>query len=361
MKTISRVLIASDVWHPQVNGVVRTLDATVRELTRRGVEVRLIEPGLFPGVPCPFYPEFRVCWPWTGRLDRLIADFDPDAIHICTEATIGLAVRRHCLRRRLRYTTSYHTRSADYLERMIWLPSSLGWGYLRWFHGRSARVLVATASLEQELQRRRFRGALGRWSRGVSLDLFHPRPRHRSPGDGPVLLYVGRVSTEKNLEAFLGLAVAGKKYVVGDGPVRRHLEAKYRDAVFLGKLHGEALAAMYSAADVFVFPSKTDTFGLVILEALASGVPVAAYPVAGPADILTDPQAGALDDDLGRAVATALRRGEARACVALARKYTWENCTEQFLGNLVPARTERPALELVTVPVRREVAAALGS
>jgi glycosyltransferase involved in cell wall biosynthesis len=338
MNRIRKILIATDTWHPQVNGVVRTLDTTIRELTRLGHEVLLVHPGLFPGFAFPFYPEFRVAWPGRQRVETLVEEFAPDAIHVANEATLGLAMRNYCVRRGLRFTTSYHTKSPEYLQRLAWVPSVLSYRYLRWFHKCSAAVMVATPSVERTLRSRGFAGRLARWSRGVNLDLFHPRPKAFPAQHRPVLLYVGRVSHEKNLTAFLDLRTAGTKYVVGDGPARAALQQAYPDAVFLGKLHGEELARAYASADCFVFPSKTDTFGLVLLEALASGVPVAAYPVSGPLDIVTDPRAGALDRDLGRAVEAALRRGDPAACVALARGYTWAECTQQFLGHLVPLR-----------------------
>jgi glycosyltransferase involved in cell wall biosynthesis len=228
------------------------------------------------------------------------------------------------------------------LQRWIGLPSVLTYRYLKWFHRPAAATLVATPSVEKELRRRGFISPLLRWSRGVNLDLFHPRPRTFPAAHRPIQMYVGRVSTEKNLEAFLALKTPGKKYVVGDGPARESLERRYPEALFLGKLHGVHLAEAYANADVFVFPSKTDTFGLVILEALASGVPVAAYPAPGPVDILTHPKAGALDTDLGRAIATALREGEPESCRALAREYTWEAASRQFLNHLVPCHPVRP-------------------
>jgi glycosyltransferase involved in cell wall biosynthesis len=337
---IRKVLVVSDTWQPQINGVVRTLDTTIRELGRCGCEVRLLEPGRLPSLPCPVYPGFRLAWPGRRHLDAVFEELDPDAIHIATEASLGLAVRLYCAARGLRFTTSYHTRSPEYLERMLCLPAALTYGYLRWFHGPAAATMVATPSLEQELRRRGFAGRLVRWSRGVDLSLFHPRPRTTGAAGRPLLLYVGRVSVEKNLEAFLRLPGAGTKQVVGDGPARRALERKYPAAQFLGALHGERLARAYAEADVFVFPSKTDTFGLVILEALASGVPVAAYPAPGPVDILTRPGAGALDADLGEALAAALARGRPDECVALARDYSWAAATRQFLENLVPARPQ---------------------
>jgi glycosyltransferase involved in cell wall biosynthesis len=247
-------------------------------------------------------------------------------------------VRLYCVHRGLKFTTSYHTRSPEYLWEMLRLPARLTHGYLRWFHRPAAATMVATPSIEQALRQHGYTGRLVRWSRGVDLKLFHPRPRSLGAAELPVLLYVGRVSVEKNLEAFLGLSIAGTKYVVGDGPARAMLQQKYPVVRFLGELRGEELACAYASADVFVFPSKTDTFGLVILEALASGVPVAAYPAPGPVDILTRPEVGALDEDLGKAIATALHRGNAQECVTLAREYTWEKCAHQFHDNLVWAR-----------------------
>jgi glycosyltransferase involved in cell wall biosynthesis len=337
MTTIRKLLLVSDAWHPQVNGVVRTLDMTIRELGRAGGAVRLLEPRQFRSLPCPVYPGFRLAWPNARQLDAVFRDFDPDAVHIATEASLGLAVRLYCFARGLRFTTSYHTRSPEYLWRMIRLPAGLSYRYLRWFHRPAAATMVATPSIEKELRQRGFDGRLVRWSRGVDAGLFHPRP-DRLPGARPTLLYVGRVSVEKNLEAFLSLPAEGTKYVVGEGPALAALQSKYPAASFLGQMRGESLARVYAGADVFVFPSRTDTFGLVILEALASGVPVAAYPVPGPVDILTRPGTGALDADLSWAVTMALHRGNRDACVALAREYTWENCARQFRANLVPAR-----------------------
>jgi glycosyltransferase involved in cell wall biosynthesis len=345
MGPIRRILIASDAWHPQVNGVVRTLDTTIKELTRTGHTVKVIEPGLFVNLPLPLYPEIRLAWPIIWEMEDLIDAFRPDAIHICTEATIGMTVRNYCKWRNLRFTTSYHTKFPEYLQRMIGFPEFLSYSYLRWFHRRSAAIMVATPSVENELRQQGFTPPLVRWSRGVNLELFHPRPRTFPEEHRPILMSVGRVSAEKGLQDFLQLKTPGKKYVVGDGPARAALQEQYPGAVFLGKLHGEELATAYANADVFVFPSKTDTFGLVILEALASGVPVAAYPVPGPIDILTDQRAGALHEDLGTAVELALRRGRREACLALAREYTWERCTRQFAANLVLARQVEPSDE----------------
>lgn len=331
-----KIVIATDAWLPQINGVVRTLRTTVGHLTRFGHQVQVIHPGQFPRLPCAIYPEVELAVPAGFALTDMIQEFRPDAVHIATEGPVGFEARRHCQRRRLRFTTSYHTKFPEYLRALMGLPSAITYRLLRWFHGPASAVMTATPTLEQELRSRGFANRIVRWSRGVDTDLFHPRPRRFPSDQRPILMYVGRVSREKNVEAFLSLKEPGTKYVVGDGPAREELQRKYPTAVFLGPLAGEPLAEAFANADVLVFPSRTDTFGLVILEALASGVPVAAYPVPGPRDILT-PNTGALDEDLGAAVRRALREGDPEACVALAARYRWEEAARQFAANLVPA------------------------
>jgi glycosyltransferase involved in cell wall biosynthesis len=274
-------------------------------------------------------------------LDERVRRFEPDHVHIATEGPIGLLVRRYCRLRGWHFSTSYHTRFPEYLRELAGVPEGLSYRYLRWFHNGSAALMVATPSLEADLKRRGFTAPMRRWSRGVDLSLFRPRPREESSYPRPVLLYVGRVSHEKGVEDFLRLKTAGTKVVVGDGPARSELGRKYPDAVFLGYRKGQALADAYASADLFVFPSKTDTFGIVVIEALASGLPVAAYPATGPVDIVTDEKLGALDEDLGRAVSRALSTGDPVACAAEGRKYTWESCTRQFVGNLVPVAEPR--------------------
>jgi glycosyltransferase involved in cell wall biosynthesis len=320
-----------------VSGVVRTLDTTRRLLESAGHSVTLIEPGGFRSFPIPVYPEIPFSWPVPSRLDRLIRETRPDHVHIATEGPIGIAVRRICARRGWRFTTSYHTNFPEYARRMLRLPESLGYAYMRWFHRRSAAVMVATPSLEKQLAARGFRAPTRRWSRGVDLSLFYPRPKTFPSGHRPITMYVGRVSHEKGIDDFLRVGAPGRKYVVGDGPTRAQLERQYPDAVFLGYRRGTELAEAYANADVFVFPSRTDTFGLVMIEALACGVPVAAYPVPGPIDILTRERVGCLHDDLGTAIERALLNGCPSDCIELARTYTWENCTRQFLDNLVSA------------------------
>jgi 1,2-diacylglycerol 3-alpha-glucosyltransferase/glucuronosyltransferase len=332
-----RIAIVSDAWRPQINGVVRTCETTLDHLRGRGHEVAVIEPGLFARVPVPFYREILLALPGRHRVAELIYSFAPDVVHVATEGPIGLVVRAFCRRNRWRFSTSYHTRFPEYLQRMAAIP--LGWSYafMRWFHCASSAVMVSTPSLEADLALRGFRN-LRRWSRGVDLALFTPRPKTWTEYSRPILLYAGRVSKEKNIGAFLAVKHSGTKVVVGDGPIRERLAREHPEVVFVGYRTGERLAQAYANADVFVFPSKTDTFGLVMIEAMASGVPVAAYPVVGPVDIVTDPKVGCLDDNLGRAVDVALHTGDPEACVRHARQFTWERCTDQLLANFVPAR-----------------------
>lgn len=335
---MARIVIATDAWHPQVSGVVRTLDMTVQVLRNWGHTVEVVEPSAYWSVPLPFYPEIPVCLPRPGRINERLLKFRPDAIHISTEGGLGILVRRFCRRAGWRFTTSYHTRFPEYLHRLVGFPEAITYRLLHWFHGQSSGMMVATPSLEKELKERGFKAPMRRWSRGVDLTVFRPRPKIETGYKRPILLYVGRVSHEKGIDEFLKLQLPGTKFVVGDGPARAELQAAYPDAVFLGYKKGSALGEVYAAADLFVFPSKTDTFGVVIIEALASGLPVAAYPVTGPGDIITNDKLGALDNDLATAIRRALATGDPAACAAEGRKYTWENCTQQFLANLVPIR-----------------------
>lgn len=332
-----RILLATDAWRPQVNGVVRTWETSIEHLRRRGHDVAVIEPGQFTNFATPFYKEIRLAVPARPTVNGRIRDFAPDVVHIATEGPIGLAVRAFCVRNRWRFSTSYHSKFPEYLQELAHVP--VGWTYrfLRWFHGGSSAVMISTPTLESELRARGFRN-LCRWSRGVDLTLFTPRPKTWSQYPRPILLYVGRVSKEKNIEAFLALKHEGTKIVVGDGPMRERLQRDYSDAVFLGYRKAEALAEAYANADLFVFPSRTDTFGLVMIEAMACGVPVAAYPVVGPIDVVTDPEVGCLDEDLGRAVRVALARGKPEVCVRHARQFTWEGCTDQLLANFKRVR-----------------------
>jgi glycosyltransferase involved in cell wall biosynthesis len=333
---MARILIATDAWRPQVNGVVRTLETTSHVLRRRGHTVEVVEPSCYFAIPVPFYPEISVCIPRPGRIYDRIRRSKPDHVHIATEGPIGLLVRRFCRRHGWRFSTSYHTRFPEYLKKLARVPERWTYAFLRRFHARSSCIMIATPSLEKELRWRGFTSPIRRWSRGVDLAVFHPRPKS-DRFTRPVLLYVGRVSHEKNIEEFLKLQTPGTKLVVGDGPARAELQARYPAAVFLGYRTGADLGELYAAADLFVFPSRTDTFGIVLIEALASGVPVAAYPATGPIDIITRDELGAIDDDLTRAVTRALATGDPAACAAAGQSYTWENCTAQFEENLVPA------------------------
>jgi len=339
-----RILIVTDAWSPQVNGVVRTLQSVRRELEAIGHKVHVISPDLFTSLPCPTYPEIRLALASGRVIDRLIRDADPHAIHIATEGPLGLAARRWCLRGGRPFTTAYHTQFPDYVAKRTKLPPSVFWRYISWFHRPAAGVLVSTPTIAGQLHDHGLRQTR-HWGRGVDLDCFRPDvPHHpafaRLPR--PIQLYVGRVAIEKNVEAFLRTEHPGTRVVVGEGPARRPLQEQFPEVIFLGALHGEALASAYAGADVFVFPSRTDTFGLVMIEALACGTPVAAYPVAGPIDVLSD-GVGAMHADLDRAIAAALRR-DRTACAAYGRGFSWAASARQFVAGLAPLpETERLA------------------
>jgi len=330
-----RVLVATDAWHPQVNGVVRTLTMMADAAKTFGVEVSFLTPASFRTFAMPSYPDLRLALPYQAKISRLIAEARPDNIHIATEGPIGLLVRRYCRKQGLPFTTSFHTRFPEYISARLPVRESWIWAVLRRFHGASQAVMAATPALASELRARGFRNVV-LWPRGVDTSQFHPRvadlglPR-------PVFLCVGRVAVEKNLEAFLDLDLPGTKVIVGDGPARAALERKYPQAVFLGARQGEALARAYAAADVFVFPSKTDTFGLVLLEALASGVPVAAFPVTGPRDVIGSAPVGALHDDLQTACLAALSISP-QACLEFAAEHTWEASARAFVENVTGVR-----------------------
>jgi glycosyltransferase involved in cell wall biosynthesis len=332
-----RILIISDAWHPQVNGVVRTLTKTVEVLKQRGLTVEVVGPSEFRRVPCPTYPEIELAILPYRALVRRIEAFQPDAIHIATEGPLGLAARRYCQRHGLAFTTAYHTKFPEYVEERAKLPLSWSYAFMRWFHGRSSAVMVATKSLAESLEARGFRN-MRTWSRGVDTERFRPRDKSLLDLPRPIHLYAGRVVVDKNIEAFLKLDLPGTKLVVGIGPQLEEYRAKYPEAVFAGYLENGALASYFAASDVFVFPSLTDTFGLVLLEALASGIPVAAYPVTGPLDVIgPNPEVGCLHEDLGEAIKGALGKSP-EACRALALQYSWDACTDQFLANLNPFR-----------------------
>jgi len=333
-----RIAIVTDAWHPLINGVVRTLDTTTKLLRSRGHEVYILEPSSAWQVRVPFYPEIALALPRPGVVRDWLRRVAPDHLHISTEGPLGQWARHYARQQGDQFTTSYHTKFPEYLATLAGVPS--GWSYrcLRWFHESATAMMVAVPSLEQELKSRGFRVPMRRWSRGVDRSIFRPRPRVATTDARPVLLYVGRVSAEKGLEDFLRLDIGGTKIIVGDGPQRAELQARYPQAKFLGYLKGDALGEVYAQADCFVFPSRTDTFGLVVIEAFAAGLPVAAYPVVGPGDLITRPELGAVHADLGQAIQQALAHGRREACLAEAEFYTWDRCTDQFLENLVPRR-----------------------
>lgn len=337
-----RIAIISDAWHPQINGVIRTIEQTVRALEALGHSVCVIGPDQFRSVPCPFYPDIRLAlWPYK-KLSQLLTAFAPEAVHLATEGPLGWAARCWCVRHDLPFTTAYHTRFPQYLKSYIGLPERFGYALLRRFHAAAHAVLVPTQTMYDDLARHGF-SKMRFWSRGVDLaqftlgdaTTFQDLPR-------PVLLYVGRVSREKNIDAFLELNVTGSKVVVGGGPELQGLKTRYPDVLFTGPKEGADLAAHFRSADVFVFPSQTDTFGLVLIEALASGLKVAAYPVAGPLDVILprDVAAGVavLDDDLGKAVEGCLASPATKeACRQTAERYSWQAATEQFLDGFSAA------------------------
>ena len=339
-----RILIATDAWHPQVNGVVRTLTSLARSAAALGADVEFLTPEGFPSFALPTYPGLRVAWPNRREIARRIEAAAPEAIHIATEGPIGWAVRFYCLRRKLAFTTSYTTRFPEYIAVRTIIPADVSYAVLRHFHNAAAVTMVATASLRQELSLRGFR-KLGNWGRGVDTGLFTPDDPAHLDLPRPIFMTVGRVAVEKNLEAFLSLDLPGSKVVIGDGPQRAELERRHPKVRFLGEKKGRELSAHFAAADVFVFPSLTDTFGVVQLEALACGTPVAAFPVTGPLDVIADHPVGALDLDLRRACMRALEMSR-DACRSFALERSWENSARQFIGNLSalqPSRALRPA------------------
>ncbi|MFU7527136.1 glycosyltransferase family 4 protein [Qipengyuania sp. ASV99] len=343
------IAIVTDAWFPQVNGVVRTLSTTCDMLRQWGHEVTVISPEQYRSYPAPTYPEIRLALTAPGAVGRQLARVRPDAVHIATEGPLGFAARRYCKNRKVPFTTAYHTQFPDYLASRTGLPASVFWPYIRWFHRPAQRIMVATETIRKQLREQGLTH-LNHWSRGVDLSCFSPdapRPPEYADLEGPILLYVGRIAVEKNIEAFLQCDYPGTKVVVGDGPARAALEVKFPEARFMGKRTGTELAGFYAGADVFVFPSKTDTFGLVMIEALACGTPVAAYPVAGPVDIVTE-KSGALSDDLSRAI-DAARYCDRAECAAYGARYSWEAATRQFLSGLV-ALEEEECVSLQAAP-----------
>ncbi|HWX07194.1 MAG TPA: glycosyltransferase family 1 protein [Bradyrhizobium sp.] len=339
-----RILIATDAWHPQVNGVVRTLTSLANSAAALGAEVEFLTPDGFRSIAVPTYPGLRIAWPNRREIARRIEAAAPDAIHIATEGPVGWAVRGYCRRHKLAFTTSYTTRFPEYIAVRSIIPASVSYAVLRHFHSAAATTMVATASLRQELAAKGFK-KLGSWTRGVDTDLFRPDDPVQLDLPRPVFMTVGRVAVEKNIEAFLDLDLPGSMVVIGDGPQRAELTRRYPTVSFLGEKKGRELSAHFAAADVFVFPSLTDTFGVVQLEALACGTPVAAFPVTGPLDVIADHPVGALDNDLRSACLRALTMSR-ETCRSFALERSWENSARQFIGNLSalqPSRSLRPA------------------
>ena len=335
-----KIMIVTDAWKPQVNGVVRTLKNTTRELTALGHRVELVTPLEFRTVPCPTYPEIRLSLFARRGVHARIDAFGPDALHIATEGPLGLAARAYALKRGIPFTTAYHTRFPEYVEARFRIPTSATYRFLRWFHGPSLAVMAPTPVVKADLEKHGFTNVV-LWTRGVDLDIFHPMESKVLNTARPIFLYVGRVAVEKNVEAFLKLDLPGSKWVAGEGPALAELKSRYPQVNYLGVLSQAELAKVYAAADVFVFPSRTDTFGLVLLEALACGTPVAAYPVTGPIDVLGNGDAGAMNEDLREACLDALKIDRATAR-AWAERFSWQAASEQFAAHLKPVSAGLP-------------------
>ncbi len=343
-----RVLVATDAWHPQVNGVVRTLEALARSARSLGVDIEFLSPQGFRSIPMPTYPSLRLALPSASAIAARIEQIEPDSIHIATEGPIGLMTRAYCRKRGLRFTTSYTTRFPEYISARFAIPESWSYAALRRFHAAAAVTMVSTPSLAAQLTERGFRN-LGMWGRGVDTDAFTPETPAVLDLPRPIFLCHGRIAIEKNLEAFLSLDLPGSKVVVGEGPQEAELRQRFPSAHFLGLKVGKELASHIAAADVFVFPSLTDTFGIVQLEALACGVPVAAYPVTGPRDVIAAVPVGALDNDLRHACLNALGLSR-KACREVALSFSWENSARQFIENLRPFLPEHQPSKHVPVP-----------
>jgi len=331
-----RIAIVTDAWHPQVNGVVTTLTRTVAILREAGHEGMVIQPWMFKTFPCPTYPEIRLSLFPGRKIGKILDAFAPDAIHIATEGFLGWAARSYCRNKGLRFTTSYHTRFPEYIRLRFPIPLRFSYGCMRRFHAGATRTMVVTDELRAELSQYGF-GNLTLWSRGVDTEIFKPWSKGFLTDARPIYVFVGRVAVEKNIEDYLKLELSGTKYVIGDGPALKEMQKKYPHVRFTGYKKGVALARHMAAADVFVFPSRTDTFGLVMLEAMACGLPVAAYPVTGPKNIIRQGVTGVLSEDLGKAVQEALLL-DGKECRSFAEKYSWKKCTAQFFSNLaIPA------------------------
>jgi glycosyltransferase involved in cell wall biosynthesis len=325
-----RIAILTDAWFPQVNGVVRTLNKTIGILEQWGHEILCINPQHFRTLPMPTYPDIPLAITPYRKLSRLLHQYAPDAIHISTEGPIGWAGRRYCLKHKFPYTSTYHTRFPEYVRLRAPIPLALSYAFVRRFHASAVHTMIATASMKRTLESKGFEN-LEFWSRGVDIDHFRPIEKPAIDAQLPIFLYLGRVAVEKNIRDFLQLNLPGTKVVIGDGPARDELEQEFPQTLFLGYRENGELARLLGSASVMVFPSRTDTFGLVMLEAMASGVPVAAYPVEGPMDVIQNGVNGWLDEDLGLAATKALEVDRS-SCRKYAEGFSWEACTRQFLS-----------------------------
>ena len=330
-----KILIVTDAWHPQVNGVVTTLSNVTKELIKAGHEVDIVEPSLFKSIPLIGYSEIKIAIE-TNQLKKYILNETYDFIHISTEGPLGFRARALCRKHKILFTTAIHTKFPEYLKARINLPIEITYSYLKWFHSAATNTLVNTISQKDELIQRGFKN-LKTWSRAIDLDIFKPRS---SPVDYDYLLYVGRVSYEKSIEDFLKIKSHLKKVVIGKGPQLSELERKYPEVLFLGYKYKDDLAQWYSGASCFVFPSKTDTFGIVMIESLACGTPVAAYPVTGPIDLIQNNLNGYLSDDLEYAIQKAIKVSS-KSCVSFAKKHSWKKVTNQFLEVITPQRNKK--------------------
>lgn len=336
------ILLITDAWSPQINGVARTLGQVRTECQRRGHQVTVVSPAQFKTIPCPTYPQIPLALFPGRKLRRILDQEKPDAIHIATEGPIGLAARKIAVSRGLRFTTSYTTKFPEYVSARIPVPVTWGYRVMRWFHRPSSALMVATQTIRRELEAHGI-GNIVDWSRGVDTDMFRPGLAPALDLPKPVFVYVGRVAVEKNIEAFLNLDLGGSKLVVGGGPQLESMKKKYPNATFVGPKHGDDLVRHYAAGDVFMFPSRTDTFGLVMLEAMACGLPVAAFPVPGPLDVIGDHPVGVLDENLGSAAMSALQISP-DLCREYALGFSWAACANQFLSYLVPATNRSEAV-----------------
>tara|TARA_R110002049_G_scaffold252264_1_gene427156 strand:- start:294515 stop:295543 length:1029 start_codon:yes stop_codon:yes gene_type:complete len=332
-----RLVIVTDAWKPQVNGVVTTLGKTRDTAIKLGHQVHVIHPGECKTIPCPTYPEIRLALGAGKYIKKQLDEFKPTHIHISTEGPLGQAARKYCIKNNLAFTTSYHTQFPEYIRERIPVPLSLTYAFFRRFHSKATRTMVGTPHQQKILEKRGFKN-LALWTRGVDTGVFKPNSKDLLSYPRPISVYVGRVAVEKNIEAFLSLNLPGTKVVIGDGPATNELRQKYPNVKFEGYKFGEQLANYLASGDVFVFPSLTDTFGVVMLEAMACGLPVAAFPVTGPRDVVRDGTTGILNDNLKTAALEALKL-DPQDCINQALEYTWEQATLQFINNLTSAKS----------------------